>query len=157
SRKSAGRRRLSRRVCAGVDGRRRPFPRIAAERDGALMSKRVLATIAIAPAGTAAAAAAPAAPAPPGRKIKAHLYYVADDGMRLTRVERDVPYGEGPVEQAREIVAAQVAAVVDPLVSAVPAGTTVRALFVTEHGEAFVDLSKEVVSAHPGGTMNELL
>jgi len=111
----------------------------------------------IAPSGTAAAAAAPTAPAPPGRKIKAHLYYVADDGMRLTRVERDVPYGEGAVEQAREIVSAQVAAVVDPLVSAVPAGTTVRALFVTEQGEAFVDLSKEVVSAHPGGTMNELL
>jgi spore germination protein GerM len=108
-------------------------------------------------AGTAVAAAAPAAPAPPGRKIKAHLYYVADDGMRLTSVERDVPYGEGPVEQAREIVAAQVAPVVDPLVSAVPAGTTVRALFVTEKGEAFVDLSKDVVSAHPGGTMNELL
>ena len=108
-------------------------------------------------AGTAVAAAAPTAPAPPGRKIKAHLYYVADDGMRLTSVERDVPYGEGPVEQAREIVAAQVAPVVDPLVSAVPAGTTVRALFVTEKGEAFVDLSKDVVSAHPGGTMNELL
>ena len=111
----------------------------------------------IAPSGTAAAAAAPTAPAPPGRKIKAHLYYIADNGMRLTRVERDVPYGEGPVEQAREIVAAQVAAVVDPLVSAIPTGTTVRALFVTEKGEAFVDLSKEVVTAHPGGTMNELL
>ncbi len=146
------------------------------------MSKRVLAGIAIATAGlalflllfvglprwygrrtqispssTAAAAAAPAAPAPPGRKIKAHLYYVAEDGMRLVSVERDVPYGEGPVEQAREIVAAQVAPVVDPLVSAVPAGTSVRALFVTEKGEAFVDLSKDVVTAHPGGTINELL
>jgi hypothetical protein len=181
--KSAGRRRLSRRVCAGVDGRRRPFPRIAAERDVALMSKRVAGNhcnrhrpvwryscccSSACRAGTAASrelprpAQPPLLPlrrrqAPPGRKIKAHLYYVADDGMRLTRVERDVPYGEGAVEQAREIVSAQVAAVVDPLVSAVPAGTTVRALFVTEQGEAFVDLSKEVVSAHPGGTMNELL
>lgn len=109
------------------------------------------------PGVTAAAAAAPAAPAPPGRKIKAHLYYVAEDGMRLTSVERDIPYGEGPLDQAREIVAAQVAPVVDPLVSAVPAGTTVRAVFVSEKGEAFVDLSKEVVTAHPGGTLNELL
>jgi len=107
--------------------------------------------------GTAAAAAAPSAPAPPGRKIKAHLFYVADDGMRLTSVERDVPYGEGAIEQAREIVAAQIAPVVDPLVSAIPTGTTLRALFVTEKGEAFVDLSKEVATAHPGGTMNELL
>ncbi len=107
--------------------------------------------------GVAAAAAAPAAPAPPGRKIKARLYYVADDGMRLTSIERDIPYGEGSVEQAREIVAAQVAPVAEPLVSAVPAGTTVRALFVTEKGAAFVDLSKEVMTAHPGGTLNELL
>lgn len=107
--------------------------------------------------GTAAAAAAPSAPAPPGRKIKAHLFYVADDGMRLTSVEREVPYGDGTVQQAREIVAAQIAPVVDPLVSAVPPGTALRALFVTDRGEAFIDLSKEMVTAHPGGTMNELL
>jgi spore germination protein GerM len=42
-------------------------------------------------------------------------------------------------------------------VSAVPAGTALRAVFLTEGGEAYVDLSREVVSAHPGGTLNELL
>lgn len=106
---------------------------------------------------TAAAAPAPSAPAPPGRKIKARLFYVAEDGLRLTTVERDVAYGEGTLDQAREIVAAQIAPVVDPLVSAIPAGTTLRALFLTDRGEAFVDLSREAASAHPGGTMNELL
>ena len=105
----------------------------------------------------AAAAPSPTAPAPPGRKIKARLFYVADDGMRLTGVERDIAYGEGATEQAREIVAAQVAPVVEPLVSAVPAGTSVRAVFLAEGGEAYVDLSREVASAHPGGTLNELL
>jgi len=105
----------------------------------------------------AAAAPSPTAPAPPGRKIKARLFYVADDGMRLTGVERDIAYGEGATEQAREIVAAQIAPVVEPLVSAVPAGTSVRAVFLTEGGEAYVDLSREVMSAHPGGTLNELL
>jgi len=105
----------------------------------------------------AAAAPAPTAPAPPGRKIKARLFYVADDGMRLTSVERDIAYGEGAVEQAREIVAAQIAPVVEPLVSAVPPGTTLRAVFVAEHGAAYVDLSREVAGAHPGGTLNELL
>ena len=50
----------------------------------------------------AAAAASPSAPAPPGRKIKARLFYVAEDGTRLTSVERDVAYGEGTVEQARQ-------------------------------------------------------
>ena len=105
----------------------------------------------------AAAAPSPTAPAPPGRKIKARLFYVADDGMRLSGVERDIAYGEGASQQAREIVAAQIAPVVEPLVSAVPAGTALRAVFLTEGGEAYVDLSREVASAHPGGTLNELL
>jgi spore germination protein GerM len=104
-----------------------------------------------------AAAPPPTVPAPPGRKIKARLFYVAEDGMRLTSVERDVAYGEGPTAQAREIVAAQIAPAAAPLVSAVPAGTALRAVFLTEGGDAYVDLSREVVSAHPGGTLNELL
>jgi hypothetical protein len=100
---------------------------------------------------------AAAAPAAPGRKIKARLFYVSDDGMRLTSVERDVAYGESAADQAREIVAAQVAAGTEVLVSAVPRGTQLRALFITDKGEAFVDLSRDVVSAHPGGSINELL
>lgn len=116
------------------------------------------------PARPAAAATSAVSPGPdvkqqltPGRKIKAHLYYVADDGMGLTSEEREVPFGEGPLEQARQIVIAQIAPVVEPAVTAIPAGTTLRALFVSDKGEAFVDLSKEAVSAHPGGTLNELL
>jgi len=108
-----------------------------------------------APAPTAAAA--PAASAPPGRKIKARLFYVADDGTRLTSLERDVAYGESADEQAREIVAAQIAPVVEPLVSAIPPGTTLRAVFITKSGEAYVDLSREARVAHPGGTVDELL
>ena len=103
------------------------------------------------------AAPSPAAPAPPGRKIKARLFYVSDDGLSLTSVERDVAYGEGALDQAREIVAAQIAPVVEPLVSAVPPGTTLRAVFLTDTGDAYIDLSRDVVTAHPGGTINELL
>jgi spore germination protein GerM len=114
-----------------------------------------------APATRASAAPSAAAPLPPGRKIKARLYYVAEDGMRLVAVERDVPYGEGTVEQAREIINVQIAPVLNagsqPLVSAVPPGTKLRALFVTEGGEAYVDLSREVSAAHVGGSVNELL
>jgi spore germination protein GerM len=112
----------------------------------------------IRPSGTLAAAPpSPAAQALPGRKIKAHLFYLAGDGTRLTTVERDVAYGDNPVDQAREIIAAQIAPVAEPLVSAIPPGTTLRALFLTEKGEAFVDLSAEVASAHPGGSVAELL
>ena len=105
----------------------------------------------------AVAASSPAAPAAPGRKIKARLFYVADDGMRLTGVERDIAYGDGATEQAREIIAAQIAPVAEPLISAIPPETRLRAVFITEGGEAYVDLGREVKSAHPGGTVNELL
>jgi spore germination protein GerM len=105
----------------------------------------------------AVAAPSPTAPAPPGRKIKARLYYISESGTKLTGIERDVAYAENAAEQAREIVAAQVGPVAEPLVSAVPAGTTLRALFLTDNGQAFVDLSREAVAAHPGGTVNELL
>jgi Sporulation and spore germination len=101
--------------------------------------------------------AAPAATSSGGRKIKARLFYVNDDGVRLTGVERDVAYGESASDQAREIVAAQIAPVAEPLVSAVPRGTQLRALFITDKGEAYVDLSRDVVVGHPGGSINELL
>ena len=102
-------------------------------------------------------AAASPTPAPAGRKIKARLFYVADDGQHLTSVERAVAYGEGAIAQAREIVAAQVGASAEPLVSPVPPGTLLRALYISDRGDAYVDLSREVSSAHPGGTATELL
>jgi len=104
-----------------------------------------------------AATPPPAAPAEPGRRIKARLFYIAAGGTKLTSVERDVAFGASAVEQAREIISAQIAPVIEPLVSAVPAGTALRAVFITEGGEAYVDLSREVVAAHPGGTINEML
>ena len=102
------------------------------------------------------ATSAPAAPAAPGRKIKARLFYVSEDGTRLTGVERDVAYGDG-IEQAREVINAQIAPVSQPLVSAVPPGTALRTLFITDRGAAYVDLSHDVVSAQTGGTLNEML
>lgn len=100
---------------------------------------------------------APAAPpAGPSRTIKARLFYVSDNGTRLTGIEREVPYAEGS-EQAREIISAQIAPAAGPVVSAVPPGTALRAIYITERGDAYVDLSSEAVTAHPGGTLNELL
>lgn len=107
--------------------------------------------------GKAVSAAPSTAPAPPGRRIKARLFYVAEDGTHLTLVEREIAYGEGAVAQAREIVAAQIAPVAAPLVSAVPPGTTLRALFISDRGDAYVDFSRDIVTAHPGGSTTELL
>jgi hypothetical protein len=42
--------------------------------------------------------------------------------VSLTAVEREVPFGENSVEQAKAIVGAQIAPAAAPLVSAIPAG-----------------------------------
>jgi spore germination protein GerM len=108
-------------------------------------------------ASSVATARPGAAPAAEGQNIKANLFYVAEDGVTLTGVERDVPFGENTLEQAKAIVAAQLAPVAEPLVSAIPPGTTLRALFITSGGEAYVDLSRALLDGHPGGSTNELL
>jgi spore germination protein GerM len=61
------------------------------------------------------------------------------------------------LDQAKRIVEAQLQPAHAPLTSAVPPGTTLRDLYLSERGEAFVDLSPEVSTAHPGGALNELL
>ncbi len=101
-------------------------------------------------------AAAPAA-AVEARRIHARLLYVSEDGTRLTAVEQEVLFGEGATEQAKRIIEAQVAPPKPPLVSAIPAGTKLKTVFVTSKGEAYVDLSPELRANHPGGTTNEIL
>lgn len=105
---------------------------------------------------TSAPGGAASAPAAPAKKITATLFYVADDGMTLKGVQKDVPFGETVPEQARAILEAQLAPA-PPLVSAIPAGTKLRDVFVTERGDGFVDLSGEVSSHHTGGSLDELL
>lgn len=108
-------------------------------------------------AGTpAATAASSAAPAGPERKIKATLYYVSEDGLSLPGIQREVPFSEPIVEQARRIVEAQLAPAPAPYVSPIPTGTSLRALFIGERGDAFVDLSGDVRAKHPGGSLDEL-
>jgi spore germination protein GerM len=91
-----------------------------------------------------------------GRRITATLFYISEDGMHLVGAQREVPYESSPTEQARRIVEEALRSAPAPLAPAVPAGTTLRALFVTPRGEAFVDLSEQVSTAHTGGSLDEL-
>jgi sporulation and spore germination protein len=91
------------------------------------------------------------------RKIRARLFFVGPDGERLSPVEQEVPYGEGPAEQARRIVEAELSVPPASYASPIPAGTKLKTLFLTPKGEVYVDLSPEVRTNHPGGTTNEAL
>jgi spore germination protein GerM len=109
------------------------------------------------PEGRPPAEAPPAVTVAETRRIQAALFYVADDGMTLTPVSREVVYGATPTEQARRILEAQVAAPPEWHRSAIPAGTTVRAVYLTANGEAYVDLGGAVISGHSGGSLDEAL
>jgi spore germination protein GerM len=113
------------------------------------------------PAGNSARSAsttvAAAAPPEDTRKIRATLFYVNDTGAQLVGVDREVPYAEGPVDQARRLIEALLAPVEEPLAQAIPAGTTLRTVFLTDKGQAFVDFSPEISKNHPGGSLDELL
>jgi spore germination protein GerM len=93
----------------------------------------------------------------PERKIQVQLFYVSEDGRQLTSVEREVSFKEDAAEQAKAIINAQLAPASPPLVSALPPGTTLRALFLNPDGEAYVDLSRELSNGHGGGSTHELL
>ena len=107
----------------------------------------------------------PAAPAPEvtttapteTAHITATLYYGSSDGRALVPVRRDVPAATGVVDQGRQILAVQFQDAPQPYVQVVPKGTKLRAFYVTDRGDAFVDLSGDVASAHPGGSLTELL
>lgn len=97
----------------------------------------------------------PGTPAVP--RIKATLFFASEDGRRLVGTEQEIALAEGAVAQARALVEAQLATRPPaPLVSAIPEGTTLRGLFISERNEAFVDLDPTVRDKHPGGSMNEL-
>ena len=109
------------------------------------------------PAATAhPAAAQPVQPAPGERKISATLFFVSQDGMSLAQISREVAYGATPAEQARAILEAQISAA-PPLVSAIPAETKVRNIFLTDKGDAFVDFSSDLATKHTGGSLDEIL
>jgi spore germination protein GerM len=105
-------------------------------------------------------APAPAASEPSettaARRITVTLFYISEDGLRLASAQREVPFGATPAEQARHILDEALKAPADPLASAIPGDTRLRAVFVSPRGEAFVDLSGEVARNHGGGSLDEL-
>jgi spore germination protein GerM len=89
--------------------------------------------------------------------ITATLFYGSPDGFSLTPVRREVQLDDGVVAQGRQVLLVQLQPAPTGAISVIPAATVLRAFYVTRQGEAFVDLSAEVVSGHPGGAQNEWL
>jgi hypothetical protein len=99
--------------------------------------------------------------APPPEAATAHitatLFYASEDGQALVPVRREIALAEGVVAQGREVLASLLEPAPAPYLQVMPMGTRLRAFYVTERGDAFVDLSGELSRAHPGGSLAELL
>jgi hypothetical protein len=111
----------------------------------------------VAPAATSATATTAEGAPVDARLVKATLYFIANDGMTLVAEPSDVPFGASPGEQARHILEAQLAPASRGRLSAMPAGVKVHAIYFTSKGDAYVDLSREIITGHPGGLLNETL
>ena len=119
---------------------------------------RLLSRPAPGPAVDPVVTTAPPAVAPVVPKIKATLYFASEDGLHLVPSEHEVPLAEGAVAQARSILEAQLSAEAQaPLVSTIPKGAALRGIYVSDRNEVFVDLDPAIRTAHPGGTMRELM
>lgn len=91
-----------------------------------------------------------------GAQTVSTLYYVSGDGMRLVGVPRRLAGRANPTAQARAILEQQLADPPAPLLSPIPPGTALRAIYITGDGDAFVDLTEEIALGHSGGSREEL-
>ena len=108
-----------------------------------------------APKPADAAAAAGAQPSRPPRSARA-CFTSRRTACRLQPVDSEVPFGEGTLEQGRQLVLALLQPAPEPFVSVIPPGTTLKGVYLSPQGVAFVDLSAEASRAHPGGALDEI-
>ena len=122
-------------------------------------------TATLAPAQTLALATTPAAqevsaesgegstePPPTAGMMGVKLYVLSRDGRRLATEDQEILL-DGSLQQ-------QAVRVVEILLrrsAAIPRGVEIRDVFVTSQGVAYVDLSKELIENHPGGSSAEEL
>jgi len=82
------------------------------------------------------------------------LYFSDDSGQRLVQESRIIPKVEGIARASmQELIAGP--SVESGLLPTIPVGTQLRDINVRPDGLCIVDFSGELISNHPGGSMNE--
>ena len=85
-------------------------------------------------------------------RIQVKLYVLGSSGEELATETQEVPLKRSLPEQAKEVVRLLL-----QRSAAIPRGVELRELFITSQGVAYVDLSQELISNHPGGSSAEEL
>lgn len=89
--------------------------------------------------------------------IRVTLFYLSGSGRMFSLEERDIPFSNSLQEQAKQVLRQLLAGSQRGRGSAIPSGVRLRGLFITQQGLAYVDLSQELITNHPGGTCAEEL
>jgi len=87
----------------------------------------------------------------------AHLYFADKKKPVLIAEERVLARSETPEDYASHIIRALINGPRKGLMRTLPAETGLRALYILKDGTAYVDLSEEVSTHHPGGVQMERL
>lgn len=80
------------------------------------------------------------------------LYVVDPNGETLATETQEVPVESSVQQEARQVVRLLLRRS-----AAIPPGTELREIFLTSQGVAYLDLSRELVQNHPGGSSAEEL
>jgi germination protein M len=88
--------------------------------------------------------------------IDMKLYFLDPSGQRLVPESRTVEYTGGIIEQVKLVLIELIRGPFTNLLPTVPRSTEVREVFIDEKGCAYIDLSRELLRDHPGGTDGEV-
>ena len=95
---------------------------------------------------------------PPLAKSSVTLYFPASDGATLTAETREIVDTKRPADRGAQILAALLEGPKAPgALPAVPAGTTLRQLWVRDDGNAYADFSEDLMGVATGGSSDEIL
>lgn len=86
-----------------------------------------------------------------------HLYFADTDFRHLAPEQRLMPSGLANEAAALAIVEALIKGPQEGHQRTLPVDTAVNAIFITDDGTAYLDLTEEVMTGHPGGGFSELL
>ncbi len=89
-------------------------------------------------------------------KSVVYLYFSDKNNSFLTAEERALLHSDNPAEFGKIIIEALIDGPRKGLMRTIPTGTTLKALYVTQDGTAYVDISNTIKNSHPGGIRSEL-
>ncbi len=88
-------------------------------------------------------------------KSVVHLYFSDKENSFLIAEKRSFFNSGDPAEFGKIIIEALIEGPQKGLMRTIPEGTILRALFVTQDGIAYVDVSDTIKETHPGGSKSE--